>query len=257
MMAAAATATDNYKVISPSALIEKFQFALDNHWGYIYGMTHVMWTEARQKQYNQAKKNVKDCQNSIKYGSRWYGHYVTDCSGLFSWSFSQLGGYMYHGSNTMYKSYCTKKGKLKNGQRSDGAELKPGTAIFTGTENSHGHVALYIGSGYVIEAKGAQYGVVKSKVTESRWTYWGELKGVDYGVSPTPTPTPTPTPEKGYAIVTCTNLALREGPSTNCKVITRAPTGSKVKIKDPPSEWEYVEYNGKSGYMMKKYLNEG
>ena len=72
-----------------------------------------------------------------------------------------------------------------------------------------------------------------------------------------PTPQPEPKPEKGYAIVTGTNLALREGPSTNCKVITRAPTGSTVKIKDPPSEWEYVEYNGKSGYMMKKYLNEG
>lgn len=256
-MAATAIATDNYKVISTSALIEKFQYALDNHFGYIYGMTHVMWTEARQKQYNQAKAGNKDCQNSIKYGSKWYGHYVTDCSGLFSWAFKQLGGYMYHGSNTMWNSYCVSKGELRNGKRTDGKELKPGTAIFTynKTTGKRGHVALFIGGGYVIEAKGAFYGVVKSPITESRWVEWGELKGVDYGVSPQPQPEPKP--EKGYAIVTGTNLALREGPSTNCKVITRAPTGSKVKIETPPTDWEYVDYNGKKGYMMKKYLNEG
>ena len=76
-------------------------------------------------------------------------------------------------------------------------------------------------------------------------------KGVIYG-DPEPVP---PVPE-GYAIVTGKNLAMRQGPSTSCKVITRAPTGTKVKITQPPSEWEYVTYNGKQGYMMKMYLKE-
>jgi hypothetical protein len=31
----------------------------------------------------------------------------------------------------------------------------------------------------VIEAKGTQSGVIISNVTEKKWTYWGELKGVD------------------------------------------------------------------------------
>lgn len=186
----------NECVITTAALIAKFQQALDEKWGYIYGMTHVKWSEARQKQYDQAKANVKDCQNSIKYGHKWYGHWVTDCSGLFSWAFSELGGKMYHGSNTMYKSWCVNKGALVNGKRKDGKELKPGTAIFTGTENSHGHVALYIGGGYVIEAKGAAYGVVKTPITDKRWTWWGELKGVNYdGSVPDPQPAPEPEPE--------------------------------------------------------------
>ena len=31
-----------------------------------------------------------------------------------------------------------------------------------------------------------------------------------------------------------------------------------VKIENPPpSQWEYVSYNGKTGWMMKKFLDEG
>jgi uncharacterized protein YgiM (DUF1202 family) len=90
--------------------------------------------------------------------------------------------------------------------------------------------------------------VITSNVTDKKWVEWGELKGVIFG-------DPEPTPE-GYATVTGKNVALRQGPSTSCKVITRAPTGSRVKIADPPGDWEYVAYNGKQGYMMKQFLKE-
>jgi uncharacterized protein YgiM (DUF1202 family) len=86
----------------------------------------------------------------------------------------------------------------------------------------------------------------------SKWTDWAVPNGIDAGPIPPEPPVP-----KGYAVVTGKNLALRQGPSTSCKVIARAPTGSSVKITDPPSDWEYVTYNGKKGYMMKKYLREG
>ena len=49
----------------------------------------------------------------------------------------------------------------------------------------------------MIEAKGAYYGVVKRKVTESKWVEWGELKGVDYtNAAPDPKPEPQPEPAK-------------------------------------------------------------
>ena len=64
------------------------------------------------------------------------------------------------------------------------------------------------------------------------------------------------TPE-GYAIVTGKNVALREGPSTGCKVLIRVPTGTKIKLTDPPSDWDHVSYSGKDGYMMSKYLQKG
>jgi hypothetical protein len=236
--------------ISPGDLIALFQQAVDNQWGYIWGTAGTEWTEAKQK----ALEKTTDANraNSRKYGKKWIGHMVADCSGLFSWAFDQLGGYMYHGSNTMWDSYCTSKGELVKGVRDDGQELKPGTAVFCYNKDTkkRGHVGLFVWDGIVIEAAGAKSGVITSKVTDKKWVEWGELKGVDYGSDPEPVPS-------GYAIVTGTNLALRQGPGTDCKVITRAPTGSKVKITDPPSDWEYVTYYGKQGYMMKKYLKGG
>ena len=167
-------------MISTKDLIDKFQYAIDNKWGYIYGQAGDMWTLAKQNAATRAQ--------TVEYGRQWIGHYVADCSGLFSWAFKKLGGYMYHGSNTMYKSYCTANGAMKNGKRTDGQELKPGTAVFTGTETEHGHVGLYIGNGIVIEAESTKNGVIKSKVTKSKWTWWGELKGVDYGTAPASEP---------------------------------------------------------------------
>jgi len=182
-------ATSNV-IINPADLIAKFQYAIDNNWGYIWGTAGTKWTAEKQA---AATREM-----TVKYGKKWIGHYVADCSGLFSWAFKQLGGYMYHGSNTMYKSYCTDKGKLSGGNRTDGQALKPGSAVFTGTESDHGHVGLFIGGDTVIEAKGTQAGVIKSKVTDKKWTFWGELKGVDYGSSSSvPTPVPSEPTESG------------------------------------------------------------
>ena len=56
-----------------------------------------------------------------------------------------------------------------------------------GTEIGHcdlriGHnERLYIGGNDVIEAQGTKAGVIKSKADNKKWTWWGELKGVDYG----------------------------------------------------------------------------
>ena len=238
----------NEKLITTAALIEKFQYALDNDWGYILGTAGEKWTAAKQAQLN--KTTADKYAMGRKYGSKWIGHTVTDCSGLFSWAFKELGGYMYHGSDTMFKKYTTSSGKLKSGKRTDGKELLPGTAVFVWKEKDqkYGHVGLYIGNGWVIEAASTQSGVIKSKVTASKWTHWGELKGVSYKSEPLPA---------GYAEVTGIRVALRKDPCKNATIITRVDTGKRVKIETPPpSEWDYVSYDGKSGWMMKEFLRE-
>ena len=181
------------KVISTQALIERFRYALDNGWGYIWGTAGVKWTAARQAALEKTTDANREM--SRKYGSKWIGHMVADCSGLFTWAFKQLGGTMYHGSNTMWNSWCTSKGELRNGARTDGHPLKPGTAVFTynKTKKKRGHVGLYVGDGIVIEAQGTKAGVTTSKITDTRWVEWGELKGVDYsGAEPAPDPAPVP-----------------------------------------------------------------
>ena len=161
---------------------------------------------------------------------------------------------MYHGSNTMYLKWCDNKGELKAGKRTDGATLRPGTAVFCWNGKTYSHVGLFIGGDTVIEAAGTKQGVITSKVTDTKWKNWGELTGVDYGAAPEP----APGPETGYAEVTGKRVALREAPSTRAAIIMRIDTGSTVKIEpDPPKEWDYVSYNGKTGWMMRKFLKEG
>jgi len=57
--------------------------------------------------------------------------------------------------------------------------------------------------------------------------------------------------------VTGRNVALREGPSTNCRVLTRIPTGKVVQKADLPKDWEYIRYGNKEGFMMKEFIKEG
>lgn len=177
--------------IQSSALIERFQYALDNHWGYIWGSAGILWTTAKQKQkvdymvnkYGTSwKKNSEAKQdhyyNAALYGDKWIGHMVADCSGLFVWAYKQINGSsIYHGSNTIYNKYCSKKGRLTADLKKT---IKPGTAVFTGDEKSHGHIGLYVGNGKVIEASGTQAGVCISNITAGKWTYYGELTAVDF-----------------------------------------------------------------------------
>lgn len=170
-------------MIKPQDLIAKFEYALANDWGYIWGTSGALWTERDQEKLEETTD--KNRAMSRKYGAQWIGHHVADCSGLFSWAFNQLGGYMYHGANTMYDKYCSSKGKLKNGKKGGTEALLPASAVFTGTDAKKRHVGLYTGNNRVIEAAGAQQGVIESKLTDSKWKYWGELKGVDYGLEDT------------------------------------------------------------------------
>jgi len=243
-------------MITPTALINKFWDCIYAKWGYIWGTAGVMWTAAKQAAIE--KTTDADREMSRKYGSQWIGHMVADCSGLFHWAFAQLGGYMYHGSNTMWDKYCQKKGELRNGKRTDGQELKLGSAVFTHSTKTgkRGHVGLFVGDGTVIEAEGAKAGVVTSKVTKSKWVEWGELRGVDYSAEPGPGPSPEPTPPAGKAIVTGKNVALREGPSKSTRVQIRIATGTMVDIAEITG-WTYVKYYSYSGFMMNDFIEIG
>jgi uncharacterized protein YgiM (DUF1202 family) len=146
----------------------------------------------------------------------------------------------------MWNKYCTAKGKLVNGKRSDGKELKPGTAVFVLKDgNDRSHVGLYIGGETVIEASGTKVGVITTKITNSKWAEWGELKGVDYGSSSSDDSKGggggMPEPSVGSAVVNDTKVALRAAPSTSATVLTRVNKGERVQVLDDKT-WTKVNY---------------
>ena len=165
-------------MIKAEALIAKFRQALEEKWGYIWGTAGKKWTAEKQKELE--KTTDANRAQGRQYGSKWIGHRVADCSGLFSWAFRQLGGTIYHGSDTMYRKYCVNKGELSKGKRTDRGTLKPGTAVFVWNGSNYSHVGLYAGGGIVIEAMSTLKGVTTTKVTAGKWTHWGEVTGVDY-----------------------------------------------------------------------------
>lgn len=64
---------------------------------------------------------------------------------------------------------CKTKGKIKS------LPETVGVLVF-----KNGHVGVYIGGGYVIEAKGHNYGVVKTKLSATSWTNWGYCPFIHY-----------------------------------------------------------------------------
>lgn len=214
-----------YKTISASDLIEKAQYALKNRWGYIWGGRGQIWTQAAQ--------NAATREQTRLYGQQWVGKHVVDCSGLFYWAYKELGSYMYHGSNTMWGKYCASKGTMKSGKRTDGAILKPGTAIFTGSDSDKGHVGLYIGGDTVIEAAGTKSGVITSKITATKWKYWGELIHTDYSGASSNIPASKPQPPSEQPAITVTYPTIRQG--ARGEIVTQlqdllAKAGSNLKI---------------------------
>mgnify|MGYP002522427639 CR=1 FL=1 len=177
-------------MISQESLIEKFLYAVENRWGYIWGTAGVMWTQARQNQkikymeqtYGASWQKNADAKNdnyymAAMYGAKWIGHTVADCSGLFKWAFNKLGYSIAHGSNSIYDRYCSTKGKITDDIRKT---MLPGTAVFVDKNGNKSHIGLYVGNGKVVEEASTQAGACTSNLSAGKWTYFGRLKNVSY-----------------------------------------------------------------------------
>ena len=163
-------------MITANALIAQCGIPLEERWGYIWGTSGELWTKEKQEAATEAMAK--------QYGAQWIGKRVCDCSGLFYWAFHELGGWIHHGSNSIWNEDCVNstKGTLKNGKRSDGKAIRPGSAVFLTTDEggkkSRHHIGIFIGSNLCIEAKGTRSGVVSSPL--SHWDEVAELKNVSY-----------------------------------------------------------------------------
>lgn len=111
------------------------------------------------------------------------GKVCSDCIGLFkSYAWDKDGDI-----NTRESSYGT------NGQPDQGAKTTlnkctvkgnmdtmpeiPGLAVWTKTG---GHIGVYVGGGYVVEARGYAYGVQRNKLSDRAFTTWGLYPYIEY-----------------------------------------------------------------------------
>lgn len=173
--------------------------------GYIWGQSGAMWTEAKQKQLE--KTTDKNREGSRKYGAKWIGHKVWDCSGLPHDVLKKLGVKISHGCNSIWKNgQLSHKGKITKGLK-----LPIGTAVFTGSENDHPHMGTLVTETCVCEAKGAQNGVVHTPLSNKKWTWWGLYKGVEYDFIPGEVPAETKPAENTNPVTGGKLQTLRKG----------------------------------------------
>ena len=133
-----------------------------------------------------AKKNQYPKYYKWKLKHKELGTRVFDCVGLIKgciWAKGIFANTPKYNSaqdvsaNGMY-SKCTKKGVINS------LPEVPGVLVF-----KNGHVGVYVGNKKVIEAKGHEWGVIESKLSDSAWTHWGYCPWVSY-VASTPVHVP-------------------------------------------------------------------
>lgn len=139
---------------------------------YWYGCFSQIATETL---YKQKKAQYPKFYTANDYPSQ-YGQRVHDCIGLikgYLWSDTPTSVPKYNAAQDVSAdgmlSLCKEKGKI-----STIPEI-PGVLVF-----SPQHVGVYIGNGYVIEARGHSYGIVKTKLSTRGWKNWGKCPWIEY-----------------------------------------------------------------------------
>ncbi|MBR6029109.1 MAG: SH3 domain-containing protein [Clostridia bacterium] len=203
--------------------------ALDEGWGYIWGTSGQVWTAASQA--------AADREATRKYGARWIGKRVADCSGLLAWAARAGGASLPHGSNSIWRNCLRASGEINRD-----TVLAPGTAVFKRSAiGGYDHIGLWDGE-KVIEAKGTRYGVVASSL--SGFTHWGALKIID-GTEKEPL--------NGPCRVTGGALNLRAAPAASADRLALLADGTEVTVTEDLGTWCRVEVR-LTGCLSKRFL---
>ena len=153
---------------------------------YIYGTYGQILTERLlQTKAMQYPSRLSD--KRVAYARAHYiGKRVSDCEGLiknYLWADSPNEAPVYNSKQDLSANGAFEAATVK-GKIGTIPEI-PGICV-----RYNGHVGVYIGGGYVVEARGFDYGCVKTKLKERGWTDWFEHPWIQYNTQPTPQPTP-------------------------------------------------------------------
>ncbi len=215
--------------------------------------------KATKELYAQKKAQYPSYYTATDY-KKQYGKKVHDCIGLikgYLWCASPDDAYPVYLANgcpdineEMMYSFAKVKGSISS--MPDIA----GVLVFM-----QGHVGVYIGDGFVIEARGHSYGVVKTKLQKRNWTKWCLCPYISYEdtyeVHEKQPKNPTVKVATNGSVLNC-----RKKPSVFSAVLGTFKNGTKLTVKSKKNKkWYYVcakATNGKniSGYVSAKWVKE-
>ena len=192
-----------------------------------------------------------------------------DCSGLFVKAYQDQGASIYHGSNSIYRKYCSEKGELR-----DISQLIPGMAVFKWNANTpekfndglgdFQHIGLVtsVNPLRIVHAS-STVGCVTTDTKLGKWKYWGKLKNVDYGACTTiESPgtedegeTVVPVAETVIGYITADKVNFRTGPSTSKSRIEYLNTGDQVEVIGEKGDWLKCKALDRVGYIKEEFIS--
>ena len=191
-----------------------------------------------------------------------------DCSGLFVKCYRDQGGSIYHGSNTIYRKYCSEKGKLTSV-----SQLQRGMAVFKWNPNTPAkfddglgdfqHIGLVVSVNplRIINASSAA-GCVTTDTKLGKWAFWGWLKDVAKTdaatiIQPKPIDEGDEEPMAEFATVIAdsgSTVNMRTKTKSTAALVERVPLGARVEVLGTCGSWTKVKFGSHTGYMMSQFL---
>lgn len=151
--------------------------AYGDNWGYVWGTYGQLLTQSSFESLCELyPDNVENHHDFIQ--ENWVGRRTADCAGL-------IKGYLWFNPETHQIEYGS------NGFTDRDADTLYNDSTVNGTIDTipetpglgvwhEGHVGIYIGDGWVIQASGTETGVIRTQLDGSSFTNWFEIPGITY-----------------------------------------------------------------------------
>ena len=154
--------------------------AWENNWGYCWGTYGNVLTEALfNYKLQQYPEGVGKYEDFIR--ANWLGRRTADCIGLikgYGWLDAASGSINY-GTNGMPDVGADQM--YANAQRAGMAGTMDTIPEVVGIALwKQGHIGVYVGNGYAVEAMGTKYGVVRTEVAGRGWQGWCRIPYIEY-----------------------------------------------------------------------------
>ena len=223
------------KKISLSNLFQELEMMLNEHWGYILGASGVKCTENLIAW--SCGRFPDNAANTEKYGPKWLGKMVIDCSGVPYYIAKKYGVSIPHGSNSIAKNGYISRWTAGHG---------PGSAAFKVKGDDYYHIGVVGPDGLTVyEAQSTKNGFTTSSV--SSWHKFGEFSFVDYSGGYKPM-------DNANATITGDRVRIREGAGTNTPKIGEVNKGDRVEILEETGNWYKCNADGTIGYIYGQYV---
>lgn len=232
-------------MIKLSDLFSTLEEMLSQSWGYIWGTSGQKWTQQNQN-------NTKDLM-AKKYGSKWIGHHVADCSGVMVYIWKKYGLDIHHGSNSIARMHV---GKIYTVPHPGYAAFKWKEEDIDKFDDGKGdfyHIGIVSADGkFVYESRSTMDGFTTSPIT--RWKYFAPFRDVVYNEGDDDAVI-----ENTYGtVISDGRLNVRPEPTRTKGWIIRLDPGEEVQILEynDTKKWMKIrpKAGGKEGWVMSKFI---